>query len=77
MEPSGNFASILLTFFIVFILFHVFLDAYIAISLGLYKELLHLVASVWGIIFYVFAGAKIMMIFSRSLSSKVFLNSFS
>ena len=35
-----------------------------------------MVASVWGIIFHVFAGVQIMMIFSKSLSFKVFQNSF-
>ena len=46
------------------------------VIVGFYMELLHLVESVWGVIFYVFAGVQIMMIFSRSLSSKVLQNSF-
>ena len=52
------------------------MDAQIAVSPGLYMELLNLLETVWGIIFYVFAGVEIIMIFSRSLSSKVVLSSF-
>ena len=68
--PSGNFAVIMCILYKDCIVFPLICEAYIAIVQGFYTISLHVLQSVWGMFFYVFASVEIMKISCYSLPSK-------